>query len=72
MQIVRAEISDAAALSAIAWAAKAHWGYPPHWMEEWRDLLTITPGFIARNETFAALIDRQPVGFYALAEEPTR
>lgn len=66
MQIVRAQALDAPALSAIAWAAKAHWGYPPHWLEQWRELLTITPNFIAQNETFLALMDRQPIGFYAL------
>ena len=68
MEIVRAKPSDAATLSAIAWAAKAHWGYPAHWMEEWRDLLTITPEFIATNETFAGIVEGQIIGFHALHE----
>lgn len=37
-------------------------------MEEWRELLTITPEFIAGNETFAAIIDNRIVGFDALHE----
>ena len=68
MEIVRANPPDAAALSAIAWAAKAYWGYPAHWMEQWRELLTITPQFIAANETFAAVADGQLIGFHALHE----
>lgn len=68
MQIIRANPSDAKTLSAIAWAAKAHWGYPAHWMEQWRDQLTITPEFIGANETFAATIDGQIVAFHALLE----
>jgi GNAT superfamily N-acetyltransferase len=68
VQIISANPSDAETLSAIAWAAKAHWGYPPHWMKQWREQLTITPEFIVANETFAATIDGQIVGFHALLE----
>ena len=67
-EIVRAQPSDAPALSAIAWAAKAHGGYPAHWLEEWREQLTITPEFIAAQETFAAEVNNQFVGFHALVE----
>ncbi len=70
MQIVRAEISQAPALSAIAWTAKAHWGYPAHWMEQWRELLTITPDFVAQHETFVAHLAGEAIGFYALVEKP--
>ncbi len=68
VHIVRANPSEAATLSAIAWAAKAFWGYPPHWMEQWREQLTITQNFIAANETFAALINQKTVGFLALLQ----
>jgi GNAT superfamily N-acetyltransferase len=66
VQIIRAKPSEAGTLSAIAWAAKAYWGYPAHWMEQWRGQLTITPEFIAANETFAATITGQIIAFYAL------
>ncbi|MEP7248910.1 MAG: GNAT family N-acetyltransferase [Spartobacteria bacterium] len=66
MTIVRAQPSDGPHLSAIAWEAKAHWGYPPAWMEAWREQLTITPQFIAAHETFAAVLDGQAIGFAAL------
>ena len=70
MQIVRARSTDAARLSAIAHAAKAHWGYPPHWLEQWREQLTITPEFIAAHETFMAEVNGTIVGFHALRETP--
>lgn len=67
MQIVRARPSDSAALSAIAWSAKAHWGYPQSWLEHWRAHLTITPAFIAANPTFIALDEAaEPIGFSSL------
>ena len=68
MQVIRATPADAPALSAIAWAAKAHWGYPAHWLDQWRDQLTITPEFVAANDTFVARHDGQIVGFHALLE----
>ena len=68
VQIIRAHSPDAPTLSAIAWAAKAHWGYPAHWMEQWRDQLTITPEFIAANETFVAVINGRMIAFHALLE----
>jgi GNAT superfamily N-acetyltransferase len=68
VHIIRAQPSDAATLSAIAWAAKAYWNYPSDWMEQWREQLTITPIFIAKNEAFAAIINRQTVAFHALLQ----
>jgi GNAT superfamily N-acetyltransferase len=68
VQLVRAHPSDASTLSTIAWASKAHWGYPNHWMEQWREQLTITPQFVAANETFAAVSNEQIIAFHALRE----
>ncbi len=66
MKIVRADPASASALSALARAAKAHWGYPASWLEQWRDQLTITPEFVAAEETYAAEVEGQIVGFHAL------
>ena len=68
VHIIRAKPSEAATLSAIAWAAKAFWNYPSDWMEQWREQLTITPTFIAENEAFGAIINRQTVAFHALLQ----
>jgi ribosomal protein S18 acetylase RimI-like enzyme len=72
MQIRRAEQGEAAALSQIAWRAKAHWGYPASWLEGWRELLTITPEFVSANETFVAVVEGEIVAFHALLEHEGR
>jgi ribosomal protein S18 acetylase RimI-like enzyme len=69
MQIVRAKREDAAALTAIAHAAKRHWGYPERWIEAWRDILTMRPEFIAANVAYCAMEDDNLVGFYVLTTE---
>jgi GNAT superfamily N-acetyltransferase len=72
MQIRPAIPEEAARLTEIAFAAKRHWGYPDNWMQSWRDLLTVSPEFIATHETFSAVVDSQPVGFYALTQKDGR
>jgi GNAT superfamily N-acetyltransferase len=69
LEIIRAQPASAPQLSAIAWAAKASWGYPLHWMERWREELAITPEFIAANDTFLACSNGKTVGFHALVQE---
>jgi GNAT superfamily N-acetyltransferase len=69
MKIVRAKPEDADALTEIAHAAKRHWGYPEHWIEAWRDILTMRPEFIAANIAYCAVEDGHAVGFYVLTTE---
>ena len=69
MEIQRATPGDAEALSRVSFAAKRHWGYPEHWMERWRESLTITPEFVERNQVYAATLNEEILGFYALAGE---
>ena len=65
--------SDAATLSEIAAAAKAHWDYPPAWLEEWRAALTVTPADVARwTVRVATAADGRPLGFAALAPAQPR
>ena len=66
MEIRPARPGEAQILTKIAKTAKAYWGYPAAWLEEWRDLLTITPQFVEANETFAAVVKGEIVAFYAL------
>jgi ribosomal protein S18 acetylase RimI-like enzyme len=66
MEIRPARAEDAATLTAIAIAAKRHWGYPEHWIEIWTPLLTITPGFIAVADVRVAVAENEAAGFYAL------
>lgn len=53
-------------LTHIAQAAKRHWGYPERWIEAWKDVLIITPDFIAANEVYLERNGDQIAGFYAL------
>lgn len=49
-----AQPDEAARLTAIAHAAKRHWGYPEGWMEHWRNQLTITPEYLAQHPAIVA------------------
>jgi len=69
MQIVRAKPEEADALTEIAHAAKRHWGYPERWIQNWGDILTMRPEFIATNVTYCAMEDARAVGFYLLTNE---
>lgn len=69
VEIVRAQASDCRRLSAIAWAAKAHWGYPMAWLEAWRRELTFLPHHLEIWDVFAARFEGQLQGVYALSSE---
>ena len=69
MRIVRAQAEDAEALTAIAFAAKRHWGYPERWIQSWRDVLTMRPDVIEGNPAWCALEEDRPIGFYVLTAE---
>jgi GNAT superfamily N-acetyltransferase len=64
--ITRATAKDATVLTAVAQAAKAHWGYPQPWLEAWKPQLIITPEYIATSEVFVMRVHDHIVGFYGL------
>jgi N-acetylglutamate synthase-like GNAT family acetyltransferase len=66
LQIRRATPDEAEALTALAHAAKRHWGYPEEWIDHWRTDLTITSDFIAAHEVFVAIVDHEIAGCCAL------
>ncbi len=65
----RAQEGEGEMLSAIAFAAKQHWGYPREWMEEWREELTVTPDFIRTQSVCVAQYAGDVVGFFALKRQ---
>ncbi|HJR81430.1 MAG TPA: GNAT family N-acetyltransferase [Anaerolineales bacterium] len=69
ISIRRAVRAEADLLSQIAFSAKAHWGYPEHWMEEWREQLTIHPNEFEDRESWAAVDDEKAIAFYTLEEK---
>ena len=60
---------DAQRLTAIAHAAKRHWGYSEELMALWDDELTLSPQFIASHPVFCAVRDGEIIGFYALSRQ---
>lgn len=57
---------EAAQLSDIAFASKAHWGYSAEVMDGWREDLAITPEEIARCPTFVCERQGVAIGFAQL------
>jgi GNAT superfamily N-acetyltransferase len=65
--------SDADAVTALAFAAKRHWGYPDAWLDAWRDALSVTVDYIATNVVFCAEdATARVIGFYALERDGSR
>jgi len=58
--------ADAHRLTGLALRAKAHWGYPNDWMNEWRQELTINPDYIQANSVVLAEQNSQLIGFFGL------
>jgi GNAT superfamily N-acetyltransferase len=65
-RIVQASPAIAWCLTAIAFSAKAYWGYPASWLNGWRQALTITPSYIRDHPTFTAVHRQRMVGFYSI------
>lgn len=61
-----ATAADARELSALARAAKAHWGYPEPWMQDWAAQFDITPELIADCWTCVARAGDRAIGFAVL------
>ena len=66
-EILRATPDQAKVLTEIAFAAKRHWGYPERWIQLWSPILTVSPDFIEKNDTYISLKDEKAIGFYAIA-----
>ncbi len=66
--IRRGVIEDAQALTELARAAKASWGYPEAWLREWEPELTISPEYIRGNTVFVAESDGRIVGMVGVED----
>jgi len=69
ISIQRVNPNHAEQLTQIALAAKAHWGYPKRWMEIWKPQLTFSPEYFFENESWMAVVNDSPIGFYTLEEK---
>ena len=66
--ILPAQPAHAEALTRITIAAKRHWNYPAHWIQNWIPSMTITPEYIAENEVWLEAMDGEPVAYYSLIQ----
>ena len=60
---------DAGRLTAIAHAAKRHWGYAEDLIALWARDLTVTAAFIDSHPVFCIATDCEILGFYALSRD---
>lgn len=69
ISIERADPARADELSRIAFAAKAHWGYPERWMDMWVPQLSFRAEYFEQYESWVALDGEKPVAFYTWEEK---
>lgn len=69
-EIRRALAVDAARLTTISFASKAHWKYPPGYFDIWRQELTISPTYIENPKHDVFVFERSGViqAYYCLVE----
>ncbi|MCX5343581.1 GNAT family N-acetyltransferase [Streptomyces atratus] len=70
MNVRPARRSEAAALTELALASKAHWGYDEAFLASCRDELTMHPADIDRRRTAVAEEDGRVLGFTTLDGTP--
>ncbi|MER5358960.1 GNAT family N-acetyltransferase [Streptomyces sp. NPDC002785] len=70
MKVRPAQRAEAAALTEIALASKAHWGYDEAFLAACRDELTLHPADIERHRTTVAEEDGRVLGFTTLEGAP--
>ena len=58
---------ERAALAALAFRAKGHWGYAPELLDQWRAALTLSEQELRSGHVAVAERAGRPLGFYALA-----
>jgi N-acetylglutamate synthase-like GNAT family acetyltransferase len=66
IRVRSAVTSDAQALTRLVFRAKAFWGYPKEWMEEWRKELSVTSDYVAQHRVVLAEAEQRLVAFYGL------
>lgn len=64
--IRKALAEEAGTLTALSFAAKGYWNYPPSYLERWRQELTITPTYVEENEVFVCAPDGDIRAYYSL------
>lgn len=58
--------ADCKTLTAIAFSAKGHWGYPKDYMDRWANELTITADYVTKNVVRKDVLAGEAVAFYSI------
>ncbi|MDP8911801.1 MAG: GNAT family N-acetyltransferase [Actinomycetota bacterium] len=66
----QARPEEAESLRELAVRSKGYWGYDARFLEQWRALLTLSAGDLARDPTYVVVAEREVVGFYRLTGSP--
>ncbi|SFB94886.1 Ribosomal protein S18 acetylase RimI [Kaistella jeonii] len=64
-KIEKATEKDHLTLTEITVDGKAFWGFSKEELSKWKNELTITPEYIAENETYNLVLDSSIVGYYS-------
>ena len=70
ISIRRARVDDAQAATAVAFAAKRHWGYAETVLSDWAPALTVTAEQIAGAGTFVAVEGKRIVAVVVASHRP--
>lgn len=65
-QIRAPRASEAKALSDLAQRAKAHWGYPSEWLQQWTGELTFSGDYLLAHRSFVAESEGKRIGLCVL------
>jgi GNAT superfamily N-acetyltransferase len=65
-----ARADEADVLSAVARRAKASWGYPQSWLDQWHEELAFTPAYLREHRVWVAESAGAPAGVLALESRP--
>jgi GNAT superfamily N-acetyltransferase len=68
IKITKAKQSDYLILTQISFSAKRHWNYPAHYIDLWKNELTITEEYIKQNIVYKANYNEKVLGFYSIIE----
>ncbi len=63
-----AKKEDAQSLTKLSFESKGHWGYPKEYFEIRKSELTITPGYITKNDVHVFEIEGVIIGYFSIIE----
>ncbi len=72
MKIISATPNDHRELTQLTFQSKAYWNYSTDQMDEWREVLTIKPEYIAQNQVYKLVSNHQIIAYYSFFSKSER